>query len=206
MIETLISFAFATTVLAISPGPDNVFVLTQSIVNGKKYGLATVLGLMTGCIIHTTLVAFGVSEIIKTNENLFFIIKLFGAAYLLYLAYQVYKSDAKIIFSTDNISEKSTFSLFKTGFWMNVLNPKVTIFFLAFFPQFLFSKTISTVYQFYILGGIFILISFIIFSSIAILAGSISNYVKRNNNLGIYLKWLQIIVFIGIAIFILKPE
>lgn len=206
MIETLISFAFATTVLAISPGPDNVFVLTQSIVNGKKYGLATVLGLMTGCIIHTTLVAFGVSEIIKANENLFFIIKLFGAAYLLYLAYQVYKSDAKIIFSTDNISEKSTFALFKTGFWMNVLNPKVTIFFLAFFPQFLFSKTISTVYQFYILGGIFILVSFIIFSSIAILAGSISNYVKRNNNLGIYLKWLQIIVFIGIAIFILKPE
>ena len=60
MLETLISFVFATATLAISPGPDNIFVLTQSIVNGKKYGLATVVGLMTGCIIHTTLVAFGV--------------------------------------------------------------------------------------------------------------------------------------------------
>ncbi|MDG2073485.1 MAG: LysE family transporter, partial [Polaribacter sp.] len=61
MIETLISFMLATLALAVSPGPDNIFVLTQSIVNGKKYGLATVYGLMTGCIIHTTLIAFGVS-------------------------------------------------------------------------------------------------------------------------------------------------
>ncbi|SNR15652.1 LysE family translocator [Tenacibaculum jejuense] len=205
MIEILFSFALSTMALAISPGPDNIFVLTQSIVNGKKYGLATVLGLMTGCIIHTTLVAFGVSEVIKANDNLFFIIKLFGALYLLFLAYKVFKSDANITFSTDNVQKKSTLSLFKTGFWMNVLNPKVTIFFLAFFPQFLFSDTISTVYQFYVLGGIFILVSFVIFSTIAILAGAISEIIKKNTKVGVYLKWLQIVVFVGIAIFILIP-
>lgn len=205
MTEILISFVFSTAALAISPGPDNIFVLTQSIVNGKKYGLATVLGLMTGCIIHTTLVAFGVSEVLKRNENLFFIIKLLGAAYLLYLAYQVYRSDANIAFSTDNVQQKTTFELFKTGFWMNVLNPKVTIFFLAFFPQFLFSETISTVIQFYVLGGLFILTSFTIFSSIALLAGSISDYIKQHNKVGVYLKWLQIVVFVAIAIFILRP-
>lgn len=206
MFETLISFALTTAALAISPGPDNIFVLTQSIVNGKKFGIATVLGLITGCIIHTTLIAFGVSEVIKANENIFFIIKLFGAGYLLYLAYMVYKSDAKIAFSTENIEKKTTFQLFKTGFWMNILNPKVTIFFLAFFPQFLFSKTISTVIQFYVLGGIFMLVSFIIFSLIAILAGSISELIKKNQNVGVYLKWLQIVVFVGIAIFILLPD
>ncbi len=205
MIEIIVSFVFATAFLAISPGPDNIFVLTQSIVNGKKYGLATVLGLMTGCIIHTTLVAFGVSEIMKANDNIFFIIKFFGAAYLLYLAYKVYKSDATIVFSTENVQTKTTLELFKTGFWMNVLNPKVTIFFLAFFPQFLFSKTISTVLQFYILGGIFILVSFIIFSTIAVLAGFVSNVIKQNQKMGVYLKWLQIVVFVGIAVFILKP-
>ncbi|WP_435262468.1 LysE family translocator [Tenacibaculum sp. nBUS_03] len=203
MIETLISFVLATTTLAFSPGPDNIFVLTQSIVNGKKYGLATVVGLMTGCIIHTTLVAFGVSEVIKRNENLFFIIKLFGAVYLLYLAFKVYKSDAKIAFSIENVQRKTTLQLFKTGFWMNVLNPKVTIFFLAFFPQFLFSKSMSTVLQFYILGSVFIITSFIIFSGIAILAGSISGYLKQNDRVGGYLKWAQIIVFIGIAALIL---
>lgn len=205
MIETLISFTLSTLVLSISPGPDNIFVLTQGIVNGKKHGLATVLGLMTGCLIHTTLIAFGVSEVIKANPNLFFVIKLFGAAYLLFLAYKVFKSDAEISFSTENVKQKSTKELFKTGFWMNVLNPKVTIFFLAFFPEFLFSKTLSTVYQFYILGGIFILVSFIVFSTIAILAGSISELIKKNENIGVVLKWLQIIVFTGIAIFILIP-
>ncbi|WBX74681.1 LysE family translocator [Tenacibaculum pacificus] len=203
MLEILLSFSVATVTLAISPGPDNIFVLTQSIVNGKKYGLVTVAGLMTGCIIHTTLVAFGISELIKQQPNLFFSIKLLGASYLLYLAYQVYKSDAKITFSTNNIVKKSTFQLFKKGFWMNVLNPKVTIFFLAFFPQFLFSETLSTVIQFYTLGGLFIVISFIMFSAIAILAGSISKNIKKNAQIGVYLKWAQIIVFTGIAILIL---
>ena len=203
MIETLISFILATATLAFSPGPDNIFVLTQGIVHGKKYGLATVAGLMTGCIIHTTLVAFGVSEVIKKNPKLFFTIKLFGAIYLLYIAYNVFKSDAKITFSTDNVKKKSLLQLYKTGFWMNVLNPKVTIFFLAFFPQFLFSESISTVIQFYILGGLFITTSFIIFATIAILAGKISTYIKQNAQIGVFLKWAQIIVFVGISVLIL---
>ena len=203
MIETLISFILATATLAFSPGPDNIFVLTQGIVHGKKYGLATVAGLMTGCIIHTTLVAFGVSEVIKQNPKLFFTIKLFGAIYLLYIAYNVFKSDAKITFSTDNVKKKSLLQLYKTGFWMNVLNPKVTIFFLAFFPQFLFSESVSTVIQFYILGGLFITTSFIIFATIAILAGKISTYIKQNAQIGVFLKWAQIIVFVGIAVLIL---
>ena len=123
MLETLLSFVFATATLAISPGPDNIFVLTQSIVNGKKYGLATVAGLMTGCIIHTTLVAFGVSEVIKQNPSLFFVIKLLGAGYLLYLAFQVYKSDAKIAFSPPLLTTSSI-----TVFWSNDLVNEVASF------------------------------------------------------------------------------
>ena len=203
MTETLISFVFATAILAFSPGPDNIFVLTQSIVNGTKYGIATVLGLMSGCLVHTSLVAFGVSAIIKENESLFFIIKLLGASYLLFLAFKVYKSDAKIVLSNNNIQKESVFQLFKKGFIMNVLNPKVALFFLAFFPQFLFSKTISNVIQFYTLGALFIAISFLVFSLIAILAGSISTYIKEHTKVGVYLKWGQIIVFTFIAIMIL---
>jgi len=201
--ETLISFALATSVLAISPGPDNIYVLVQSITNGKAYGLATVCGLITGCIIHTTLLAFGVSAIIKANEELFFGIKVLGALYLLYLAYKVFKSDSQLDFEVETAPKKSLKSLFVQGFFMNVLNPKVTIFFLAFFPGFLFSETMSTVSQFYILGGIFMLISFIIFSVIALLAGRIKVYTLKHSNSGIVFKWLQIIVFIGIAVFIL---
>ena len=203
MIETLISFVFAASILAISPGPDNIFVLTQSIVNGIKYGFATIFGLMTGCLIHTSLVAFGVSSLIKDNENLFFALKLLGAIYLIYLAYQVFNSDAKISFSTENVAQKTTSQLFKIGFLMNVLNPKVTIFFLAFFPQFLFSNEISTLVQFYVLGLIFMFVSFFVFGSIAIFGCKISTYLKQQNNIGLVLKWAQIVVFFGIAVLIL---
>ncbi|WP_283637411.1 LysE family translocator [Aquaticitalea lipolytica] len=204
--DLLLSFILATSALAISPGPDNIYVLMQSLVNGKKYGIATVCGLITGCLVHTTLVAFGVSAIIKQNDSLFFIIKLFGALYLLYLAFNVYKSDAELSLNSNNIPKKSTIQLFKQGFIMNVLNPKVSIFFLAFFPGFLFSNTLSTITQFYVLGFIFMIVSFIIFSIIAVLSGLISEYIKKHKNVGFILKWLQIIVFVGIAIFILLSE
>lgn len=201
--DILISFALATSALAISPGPDNIYVLVQSITNGKSYGIATVCGLITGCIVHTTLLAFGVSALIKANENLFFGIKVLGALYLLYLAYKVFKSDAQLNLNAEAIPKKSLKGLFVQGFFMNVLNPKVTIFFLAFFPGFLFSETMSTVTQFYILGGVFMLVSFLIFSTIALLAGQIKTYTLKHKNSGLVLKWLQIVVFIGIAIFIL---
>jgi len=201
--DILISFALATSILAISPGPDNIFVLIQSITNGKSYGLATVFGLMSGCLVHTTLLAFGVSAIIKANDHLFFGIKLLGAFYLLYLAYKVFMSDAELNLESNISSKRSLKGLFIKGFFMNVLNPKVAIFFLAFFPGFLFSKTMNTIIQFYVLGGVFVLVSFIVFSSVALLAGQIKTYTLKHKNSGFVLKWLQIIVFIGIAIFIL---
>ena len=92
----LYGFMTAVAVLALSPGPDNIYVLTQSVVNGRAFGLATVAGLISGCLVHTTLVAFGVSAIIKENDSVFFAIKLLGAMYLLFLAYVVYKSDPKV--------------------------------------------------------------------------------------------------------------
>lgn len=195
-----------TAILSISPGPDNIFVLMQSVINGKKYGLATVAGLMSGCLIHTTLVAFGVSILIKQSDTLFFIIKLFGALYLFFLAYKVFRSDASVNLSETGIPKKTLGQLFRQGFIMNVLNPKVSIFFLAFFPGFLFSESLSNVLQFYILGFLFILVSFLIFGSIAVMSGAISEYLKKSAKIGVVLKWLQILVFIGIGIFILLSE
>lgn len=203
MLEQLIPFLTASAILTISPGPDIIYVMVQGMANGKKHGFVTALGLATGIIIHTSLVAFGVSAIIKNSDTLFFIIKLFGAIYLLYLAWQVFKSDPEIAYSAEGIKDKSLFSLFKQGFIMNVLNPKVTIFFLAFFPGFLWEPDGNTVIQFYILGAFFMLLTILIFGSVALLAGKISNYLKKHKHSGIVLKWLQIVVFIGIASFIL---
>lgn len=204
--EILTAFIGATAALAISPGPDNIYVLMQSISHGKKYGLATVAGLISGCLVHTTLLAFGVSALIKANDNLFFAIKLFGALYLFYLAYQVFRSKGDINMSDEGVPKKGMSQLFCQGFIMNVLNPKVTIFFLAFFPGFLFSDELSTVLQFYVLGLLFMFVSAIIFSLIALLSGMISEYIRGNSKIGVYLKWLQIIVFVGIAVYLLFSD
>ncbi len=202
----LIGFLVSSIALALSPGPDNIFVLAQSISNGTKAGMATVFGLVSGCLVHTTLLAFGVSEIIKRSDALFFATKLFGAVYLLFLAYKVYQSDASIMLDKEGQPAKSPRNLFWTGFTMNVLNPKVTIFFLAFFPGFLFSDTLDTVIQFYALGLLFMLSALLVFGTIAFLAGSISNYLTRNKKAGIYLKWVQIIVFMGIAVYLFLSD
>ncbi|WP_239985889.1 MULTISPECIES: LysE family translocator [Arenibacter] len=204
--DILVAFVFSSAVLAIFPGPDNIFVLVQSITHGKKYGLATVAGLMTGCLVHATLLAFGVSAIIKQNPNLYFSIKLFGAFYMFYLAFKVMRSPKKLDISDGNGEKKSLGSLYRQGFIMNVLNPKVGLFFLAFFPGFLFSHFLNIVLQFYVLAFIFILVSSAIFSAIAILAGSISEYIKTNKSLGKVLSWIQVLVFVGIGVYLLFSD
>jgi len=202
MIETLLSFTLATLALAISPGPDNIYVLAQSLANGSKSGIATSAGLISGCIVHTSFLAFGISAIITASDSLFFGIKVVGAIYLLYLAFHIFRSDANISF-LDQAPSKSYIQLFKQGVFMNLVNPKVMIFFLAFFPGFLWSKTESTVLQFYVLGLLFMLVSFLVFGSISLLAGKISSYLTNHSSVGLILKWLQIVVFVGIAIYTL---
>ncbi|MDP3312607.1 LysE family translocator [Lutibacter sp.] len=199
--EILGSFLVASMILTVMPGPDIVYVLAQSITNGKKYGIATAAGLASGIIIHTTLVAFGVSAIIQQSPQLFWSIKLFGAIYLLYLAFLTFKSTSEIKLDA-KVTKKDFFNLYKQGFIMNVLNPKVSIFFLAFFPGFLYHSTQNTVIQFYVLGLIFMIQAFVIFSLVALLSGKFSMYLKTNPTFNTNLKWFKILVFIGIAIFI----
>ena len=204
--EIIIAFVFATTALALSPGPDNIYVLTQSMVYGKKYGYATAAGLVTGCLVHTTLLAFGVSVLIKNSPNLFFTIKFLGALYLFYLAFKVYRSDFSLDLSGEVGPKKGFWQLFGRGFVMNVLNPKVTLFFLAFFPTFLFSHFLNVIIQFYALGFLFMAISFFIFCAIAYFSGVLANYFSKHSKAPRILKWVQIVVFVGIAVYILISD
>ncbi len=202
--EILISFVIVTATLAFSPGPDNIFVLIQSATHGKKSGMAVVCGLMTGCLVHTSLVAFGLSSFIQANERLYLLLKFFGAAYMLFLAYKVYKSNQDLNEISSEVNKKTQIELFKQGFVMNVLNPKVSVFFLAFFPAFLFSETLGLVEQFYVLGFLFILTSFSVFSLFVILSGFFSKLFLNSPKKMKTLKRLQIGFFIGIAVVILR--
>ncbi|WP_034922390.1 LysE family translocator [Gillisia sp. CAL575] len=201
MLQQLIPFLTASILLTLSPGPDIVYVLVQSISNGKKAGIVTTLGLVSGILIHTSLVAFGVSAVIKASPILFTLIKIFGALYLFYLAYKVFKSDSSI--TINESPKKSSKNLFRQGFIMNVLNPKVTIFFLAFFPGFLWEPDGNTIFQFYLLGFVFMMQALFLFGTVALLAGKISEYLMKHRRSGLYLKWIQVTVFIGIGILIL---
>src|SRR5690606_4481389 len=116
----------------------------------------------------------------------------------------VFKSDNHIEIAKTE-SNKSHGQLYKQGVIMNVLNPKVTLFFMAFFPAFLWNKTGNTMLQFFILGLVFMVVSFIIFSGIALLSGNIFRFTNRYKKSGLFFKWLQIVVFLGIAFFLLVP-
>jgi len=200
-----LSFTIASFLMALSPGPDNVFVLSNSLYNGKKAGLFTVLGLVTGCLFHTTLVAFGISELISFNKNIFLFIKILGFSYMLILAFKVYKSP--LFFKIKKVKKinKSNSNNFITGLLMNILNPKVYFFFLSFFPSFLFlsSDELNLVSQFYILGLLFMLTTAIVFCSIVLFSTVISRYLIDFKIFHIVMKWIQILIFIAIATAIL---
>jgi threonine/homoserine/homoserine lactone efflux protein len=201
MPNEILSFLIASIALTISPGPDIIYVLVQSMSTSKKDGIAVTSGLVSGIIIHTTMVAFGVSAIIKASDELFLFIKIVGAAYLLFLAYKVWQSDAQI--DLTNTSTTTGFKkMFSRGFLMNVLNPKVTIFFLAFFPSFIWNPGENLIFQFYTLGFIFMLQAFIIFSMVAFLAEKITIFLKKNRQTQLFFKYLQVFVFIAIALLI----
>ena len=134
-IETLATFFAASLLLALAPGPDNIFVLTQSAVHGRKAGLTVTLGLCTGLIVHTTAVAFGVAIIFQASAFAFTALKLFGAGYLVYLAWHAFRAAAETILA-ERGNGLSSIKLYRRGILMNVTNPKVSIFFLAFLPQF----------------------------------------------------------------------
>jgi threonine/homoserine/homoserine lactone efflux protein len=199
----MLPFLLASIALTLSPGPDILYVLTQSISNGKKYGIATALGLVSGILVHTTLIALGVSAVIKEAEVIYTAIKVFGACYLLWIAYQVYKTPASITLNTSAKPQKSMLALVKQGFIMNVLNPKVTLFFLAFFPGFIDKKAGNVTQQIYVLGLVFMLQAFLIFATVSIVADKLTRFIRHNEKFAVFLKWLQIIVFLGIAVLIL---
>ena len=186
-------FLISSLALTMMPGPDILFVINQSL-EDRRSGLLVAFGLCSGLIVHTLVLAFGLSAIIEQNNNVIIFFKYFGSAYLFYLAFQEFKKNRAI-----SVRQKENFYL--RGVFMNLINPKVLIFFLAYFPNFLFSDTISTSYQFIILGAIFILQALIIFSIVSLASNRLIFIlnVDVSNKKIVYLKSF-IFVLIGLSI------
>ncbi len=155
-ITNYIGFIGAVIILSITPGADTIFILTKSIAGGYRQGFASVAGIVCGLFVHTALAAFGLSVILMTSSLLFNIVKIAGAAYLIYLGIMAIKSKSNIIISSEK--QSGTFKkTFRQGFFTNILNPKVALFFLALLPQFVKGSAENPV-PFLILGLTFIFI------------------------------------------------
>ena len=201
-VNVLIPFLIASVSLTISPGPDIICVLMQSLSHGKKSGIFLSLGLVLGIVVHTTLIALGVATFISSYPLAFTLIKIVGSIYLFWIAFNIYKAPVEIFHET-NSSEKSYFHLIKQGFFMNVLNPKVTLFFLAFFPGFINIDVPNYISQIYLLGFIFMIQAFLVFVGVSLISDRISILIRANSRFLFFIKWIQIIVFIAIGIFFL---
>ena len=196
--ETIIAFVTASVVLSLVPGPDNIFVMTNSALKGWKVGFYITIGLCTGLIGHTILVAIGVSVIFQTSLLAFNGLKIIGACYLVYLGWLSLQSKELKIGST--ASENANKSYFVTGVVMNLTNPKVALFFLVFLPQFVNPINGSVTLQIFQLGFLFILSALCVFSSIAFLGSFLEAYLKRSSAVNKNINNIAALVYFALAI------
>ena len=198
-IESLTTFVIASVLLALVPGPDNIFVLTQSSVNGHKAGLLVTLGLCTGLIVHTSAVALGITAVLKTSYVAFTVLKIAGAMYLLYLAWRAFHASSEEI-STGQSREVAGIKYYLRGVIMNVTNPKVSIFFLAFLPQFADPSRGPVIQQIFFLGMIFILVTLLVFGGIALLAGAVGAWLTNTPRAQTIMNRIAGAVFVAMAL------
>ena len=194
-VDVLLTFVLTSLLLTISPGPDIIYVISQSISKGVKSAITTSLGLTSGLLVHTFLVTIGLSLIISQNEYVFNFIRLLGILYFSYLIILVFISRNKK--KELDIKSKSSNDFFK-GLIMNLLNPKVSLFFIAFFPGFLFHNDLNNEIQFLILGGIFWLQATLVFLLVSLLSFKLNSFSKRQSLISnnIYLFEIGVYIFI----------
>lgn len=201
----ILPFLGAAVLLTIMPGPDNLFVLAQSITQNKKAGFATSLGLCSGLIVHISAAAIGISALLYQSSFAFTVVKLMGAGYLLFMAYESLKDRNK----TSTLQEQPSqtyLALYRKGILMNILNPKVSLFFLALLPQFINHEAASPTFQMIFLGFVFILQALIIFFLISIYAGKLAKVIAGNATLSRRFNLIKagLLTLIGIQIALSK--
>ena len=202
----MLEFFVAAIVVALAPGPDNLFVLAQSATHGARAGICIICGLCTGILVQTGLLVVGVSALIAASPTAFFVIQCLGAAYLLYLAYksfQVRAGTVKLDASGESAKSKdlSLKRLYLRGIIMNLTNPKAILFELSFIPPAVnMNSSLSPTLQMAILGAEFIVATFIVFGSIAFLAGAVKKFMLNSPKATRNRNWFSGCVFVLLAV------
>ncbi len=217
--DTLLAFFGVAVLLALTPGPDNVFVLLQSAQRGWRAGMAVVLGLCAGLVVHTAAVALGFAAVFAASGLAFTVLKLCGAAYLVWLAWQTLRpapampaslsaattspmanAQAAPSPAATSTTQGSLWHMVGRGMLMNLSNPKVLLFFLAFLPQFADPARGPVALQLMVLGAVFMLATLLVFGAIACFSGAFGALLQRSARAQRLLAQVSALVFVGLAV------
>ncbi len=197
--QTLILFSAASFALAITPGPDMILVAARSAAQGRMAGFVTQVGVSAGSAFHAIILALGLSQLFLAVPYAYDMVRYLGAAYLLYLAWQAFTSRDHSSSQSTQTHRLSMFVIFRQGFFSNVLNPKVALFYLALFPQFLDPEKGAVAFQILVLASVFLFIDFAVHGVVIWLAGSVRSLSKSGSSFTRYSRYFLGIVFGGLA-------
>ena len=198
-LDTLVTFFGLSLLLGFTPGPDNLFVLVQSVAHGRQAGLLVVLGLCTGLLLQTAAVALGLAAVFAASAAAFTGLKVLGAAYLAYLAWQAWRVPAGRPEDGCQGPRASPAQLVGRGIVMNLTNPNVVLFFLAFLPQFVDPQRGPVAWQLAGLGVVFIAATLLAFGAITCLAGLIGKMLRSSARAQRLMHRAAALVFVGLA-------
>lgn len=207
-VETLVAFFGVSALLALTPGPDNIFVLLQSAKNGWRAGMCVVLGLCLGLVGHTTAVALGLAAVFAASTVAFTLLKFCGAAYLAWLAWGALRAPVgtaetpaqEAATPAERPAGNGALRMVGRGVVMNLTNPKVLVFFLAFLPQFADPARGAMAQQIMLLGVVFMLATLLVFGAIACFSGAFGAILQRSARAQRLLNRVAGLVFLGLAL------
>jgi threonine/homoserine/homoserine lactone efflux protein len=198
-IQQVLLFAVTSAILAVTPGPDILYVITRGMTQGRKSAMAAAAGFSLGNITHTVFAVIGLSAVVMSSATIFTAIKLLGATYLIYIGWKTFTAKSTSLDGKDAkiLSPKAIFIQSITA---NVVNPKVALFFIAFLPQFVRAENGSAASQMAVFGLVFIVCTFIVFGICGILAGFIGDYLKRHEKAGTLMNRIAGAVLMGLGL------
>jgi len=200
-IENYTGFIIAAIILNLTPGVDTMYILTRSVSQGRRAGLVSVAGIMTGCVIHVLCAAFGLSLILSTSAAAFTLVKWAGAVYLIFLGVKTLMEKQTAFETADTkLAPKDLIKIYRQGVITNVLNPKVALFFLSFLPQFINPHAVQGPLPFLVLGSTFLVTSSIWFMVLTGTAALMTHTLRNNRRVGLILQKLSGTIFIGFGL------
>lgn len=202
-IDNFTLFVITTTIFTITPGMDTIFVLNKSIAQGRRQALYASLGIMTGVLVHTLLATFGLSAVVARSAIVFSAIKYMGAAYLVFLGIKALWSSQNPLDVEHNIDfqlNKGVWQHFREGLFTNILNPKVALYFLSFFPQFIKKEAMESLTPYFVLGSFVIMIGVLWFVLLVYFASIFSEKFKENPKISVWVSKASGLIFILMGI------